>query len=91
MKTAHLLITLAAIVMTAAGCREGKSVLPNVSGKAGEVIVVMDRNDWDSNLGSATRDLLAGDYPYLPQREPLFSLSNVPTTGFLDLFKVTAI
>jgi hypothetical protein len=88
MKTAHLLITLAAIVMTAAGCREGKPVLPNVSGKAGEVIVVMDRNDWDSNLGSATRDLLAGDYPYLPQREPLFSLSNVPTTGFADLFKV---
>lgn len=83
-------LTLAAVVLAASSCKGGsdKPLLPNVSGKAGEVIVVMDRNDWDGNLGSATRDLLAADYPFLPQREPTFSIVNVPTTGFAELFKI---
>lgn len=84
----HILIAVAAAIVAASGCKDGKPLLPNVSGKAGEIIVVMDKSDWDSNLGGATRELLTGDYPFLPQREPMFSLSNVPTTGFADLFKI---
>ena len=81
-------IGIAAAVLMLAGCRSNGTLLPNVSGKAGEIIVAMDRNEWDGNLGSATRDLLAAEYPFLPQVEPMFSLSNVPATGFADLFKV---
>lgn len=89
MSTKHLFALLFVTLIAFTGCRsKGGTLLPNVSGKAGDVIVVMDKNDWDSNLGSATRDLLAADYPFLPQREPMFTLSNVPTTGFADLFKV---
>ena len=93
MKAEHLIIRavalFGAVMMTVScGSRSDKPLLPNVSGKAGEVIAVMDRSDWDGNLGSATRELLAADYPFLPQREPLFSIVNVPTTGFADLFKI---
>lgn len=93
MKTGKLLMAAAAFICAAAmsvscGDKSGKPLLPNVSGKAGEVIVVMDKDDWDGNLGGATRELLASDYPFLPQREPLFSLVNVPPTGFADLFKI---
>lgn len=65
-----------------------KALLPNISGKAGEVIVVIDRDNWEGNLGNAVRDLLATDCPYLAQKEPLFTLSNVTPGGFADLFKV---
>lgn len=65
------------MLMVLASCRGGsdKPLLPNVSGKAGEVIVVMDKSDWDGNLGGETRGVLAADYPFLPQREPTFPLS----------------
>lgn len=56
---------LAGVLAILASCKDGSSkpLLPNVSGKAGEVIVVMNKDDWDGNLGAATRDLLASDYP----------------------------
>ena len=66
----------------------GKAILPNVSGKAGEVIVVIERADWEGALGDEVRDLLAADCPWLYIREPLYSLVNVPNGAFTDLFKV---
>ena len=88
MKRTRLFSVLASAVMVFGGCKGNGTLLPNVSGKAGEIIVAMDKNDWDGNLGSTTRTILAADYPFLPQQEPLFSLSNVPVTGFAELFKV---
>ena len=83
-----LVVALAAI-LTVAGCRPNrKTLLPNVSGKAGEVIIVMDKDNWEGDLGTEVRNVLGGDTPYLSQREPLFSLVNISPTGFADLFKV---
>ena len=63
-------------------------LLPNVSGKAGEVIVVMNKPDWEGALGNATRELLAADCPWLPVREPLYSLVNIAPADLSNLFKV---
>lgn len=65
-----------------------KALLPNVSGKAGEIAVVIEKADWEGNLGNEVRQLLASDCPYLVQSEPLYSLANVTPNGFGDLFKV---
>lgn len=82
-----VLILLAILPLVA--CKGGhKTLLPNVSGKAGEVIVVMDKDNWEGNLGAETRDLLACDCHFLPQAEPLYSLVSVTPGGFADLFKV---
>ena len=80
----------AAIVAVAAmvSCgSNGKALLPNVSGKAGEVIVVVDREGWEGNLGNEIRGLLARDCEFLPQREPLYSLVNLAPGSFTDMFK----
>lgn len=77
-----------AVILALASCKNSKALLPNVSGKAGEIIVVIDKNDWEGNLGSRVRDLLACDCPWLAQKEPLYSLVNVPPGSFGDLFKV---
>lgn len=77
-----------ACVLAVIGCKSTKTLLPNVSGKAGEIVVVIDKNDWEGNLGTGVRDLLACDCPYLAQKEPLYSLVNVPPGSFGDLFKV---
>lgn len=82
------LFAFLSFVLLLAGCKGSGTLLPNVSGKAGEVLIVMDKANWEGNLGNDVRDLLASDCPYLAQREPLYSLVNVIPTGFVDLFKV---
>ena len=83
--TAFLAMTLAL-----AGCkgRNRAPLLPNVSGKAGEIVVVIDKDNWEGNIGNTLRDILAEDCPYLAQREPLFTLANVPPGSFNNMFKI---
>lgn len=71
-----------------ASCSGGSTLLPNVSGKAGEIIVVIEKEDWEGAVGTEVRDLLACECPYLAQPEPLYSLVNVAPGSFVDLFKV---
>ena len=83
----------AAIVALAAICscnqkKTRQALLPNISGKAGEVIVVIDKANWEGAVGNALRDSLACETPYLPQREPLFNLVNVPQNGFTNMFQI---
>jgi len=84
-----MLIAVCIVLTLAGGCsRNKKALLPNISGKAGEVVVVIDRDSWEGNLGSETRSVLASDCPYLAQREPMFNVTNVPPASFTSLFKV---
>lgn len=83
----RILFILAAAVAIC-GCNSGKPLLPSVSGKAGEIVVVIDKDNWEGALGSEIRDLLACDCPYLSQSEALYTLINVAPGAFTDLFKV---
>jgi hypothetical protein len=80
-----------AAIIALASCNEQqqrKALLPNISGKAGEVIVVIGQNDWEGAVGTVLRDSLSCDFPMLPQREPLFSLANVPQAAFTSMFQI---
>lgn len=84
-----LTVMVAALAVISCGQRKDrKPLLPNVSGKAGEVIVVMDKSYWESAPGNEIRELLASDCPWLYPAEALYSLVNVTPSGFADLFKV---
>ena len=88
MKALFKLAVIAAMIAAVVSCKSnGRSLLPNVSGKAGEVIVVIDREGWEGNLGNEVRGLLARDVEFLPQREPLYSLVNLAPGSFTDMFK----
>ncbi len=85
------LMTAAAVVLALASCNQKKvqkALLPNISGKAGEVIVVIDKGAWEGSVGILLRDSLTADHPFLPQAEPLYTLVNVAPGGFTNLFKV---
>lgn len=83
-----ILFFLAAFAAICSCKDSGKALLPNVSGKAGEIVVVIDKSDWEGALGDEVRGLLASDCPYLAQQEPLYSLVNVTPSAFADLFRV---
>ena len=61
----------------------------NVTGKAGEMVVVMSETYWQADAGKALRDILASDVPGLPQSEPLFDLIQIPKEGFGDIFRTS--
>lgn len=84
----RLYVVFMVCTLAFAGCKSTGTLLPNVSGKAGEVIVVMDRENWEGSLGSDARDLLASECPFLVQQEPLYNLVNLAPTNFTDLFKI---
>ena len=90
MKTISRISAFIALFVAAVSCSSGKqkALLPNVSGKAGEAIIAMDKDNWEGDPGNEVRYVLGGDTPYLAQKEPLFNLVNVSPTGFADLFRV---
>ena len=90
MKTLLKITALVAMAAALAGCksRSHGPLLPNVSGKAGEIVFVIDKDNWEGDIGNAIRDILGTDCPYLAQREPLFNLVNVPPGNFNNMFKM---
>jgi hypothetical protein len=85
----YLAMALAAIsVISCSESKRREALLPNISGKAGEVIVVIDKGQWEGVVGTTLRDTLACECPFLPQREPLYTLVNVAPSGFTQMFQL---
>ena len=84
MKILRSVIITAMVVMAAAGCKSSKSLLPNISGQASEVLVVMDKDAWEGTSGDLLRENLACPCPYLAQREPLYSLVSITPSLFKE-------
>lgn len=83
--TAVLLLISALVLSSCGGNRKPKDrtdFLPNITGNSGEVLVVVSKGYWEGELGSTLRKILAGEYPFLPQREPVFKLFNATPGGF---------
>ena len=91
MKRIITFLAMAAAFIMLSACNEAnrkQALLPNISGKAGEVIVVIDKGQWEGAAGGTLRDSLACDCPFLPQREPLYTLVNVAPSGFTQMFQL---
>lgn len=70
------------------GSSKSKSYTSTVSGKQGDVLVVINNDYWDNTLGQIIRDSLTAEYPMLNQVEPYFRVSNVPHSGFTTMFQI---
>ena len=69
------------------GCdKESTRALPGSTGKAGEVILVMDTKYWNGNLGESIKNTLAREQEALPQPEPIFNVVHIPNSSFKGLF-----
>jgi hypothetical protein len=88
-KLLNQLALIAAIVLCVVSCKNSEMKLkPEISGKAGEVIVVVDKSFWETEVGAELRGFLAKDYPMIPQREPSFTLINIPPNAFTSMLQI---
>ena len=86
MKIQALLFTMAMAVMVSCGNSSLTRTLPNVTGTAGEIMVVMEKTLWDGEVGEAAREQLGAMLIGLPQPEPAFTLLHVNPEGFRDIY-----
>jgi hypothetical protein len=86
------LVCLGAFLLMLSSCtcsnQDRRKYLSAVSGKAGEVVVVANKSLWNSEIGEALREVLASEYPYLPQPEPAFNLVNITSDMFSSAFQI---
>lgn len=93
MKKLRIIASLAFVLLVALGtsCKydsKGKStVLPNVTGSASELIVVLDKAVWEEGIGKTYLEILKADYPMIPQPEPIFDVVLVSPVNFSGIFQ----
>jgi hypothetical protein len=61
--------------------------LPRATGKAGEIIVVMDSAMWQGNVGLKLRSTFGEIVPTIPRQEPMFSLNHIAPRDFQSFLK----
>ncbi|PTN10469.1 DUF4837 family protein [Mangrovibacterium marinum] len=82
-----ILFTLIGLGLFISSCKDDTKLRKKITGKAGEVVVVIPNESWNSSVGESIRKTLAQAQLSLPQEEPLFDLVNVPPAAFKDIFK----
>ena len=68
---------------------QGTGLSKNITGRAGELVVVISDEAWEGKPGALIRGSLAQEHLALPQDEPLFDLIKVRREGFRSIFKTT--
>lgn len=89
MKTRIVLVF--SLISVLFGCKEKslrQNLLPGVSGKAGELVIIIDDQLWKGECGDFLHELYQQDMPALPQSEPLFNVVHIPHKAYSDIFKI---
>ncbi len=89
-KSATLIILLGILIAFTSCIKRGQTPYQsNVTGKAGELVVVINPEAWKAEPGKTVKKILTQPQLALPQDEPLFDLTNIPREAFGDIFKTS--
>ncbi|MHC1730516.1 MAG: DUF4837 family protein [Bacteroidales bacterium] len=86
MRHAMLFLLPALVFIASCGDSSVTRTLPNVTGKTGDVLVVIDKQLWEGSPGQAIREHVSPMLISLPQAEPAFTLMPVNPEGFRDIY-----
>jgi hypothetical protein len=76
------------LLLFSVSCKKDKQpLLPKVTGKPGEVILVIDQYVWDSEIGTFLNTLLTRPFEALPQVEPSYDPVRIASSAFTNIFK----
>lgn len=86
------IILLALVSILVVCCKEKSEkpeerILLDSSGKINLITVVTDNSIWEGEIGDTLRDVLAAPFKGLPQDEPTFNLTQIPSKSFTGFVK----
>lgn len=85
----YLLVAFLAAILMLSCDNDSTHLRKNITGRAGELVVVISKESWEGVPGKLIRETLAQPHVMLPQDEPLFDVIDVPHEAFKDIFKST--
>lgn len=89
-RTLYISILLVAASLVMSSCQDKTTNMrKKITGKAGEMVVVLPKDYWKGAVGKAFREVMAQPQLGLPQDEPIFDLIDVPPEAFKEIFKTT--
>lgn len=89
-RTFNQILVILLIGIIVLSCDQGSTVMhKNITGRAGEMVVVISKENWEGTPGQTIRDNMAQPQIGLPQEEPLFTLIDVPHEAFKEIFRST--
>ena len=89
--TLKLFSILFLIVFVLSSCKDSGmlSIMPQSTGKCGEVVVVMKENSWKGQIGDTVSSWLRQEVLILPQYEPTLKVIYVKPQAFKKIFQTT--
>lgn len=85
--TAFITILITSLFLSSCfGEIDTKSLMPNVSGKAGEVVLILEDSYWESTTGELFKNMLQAPVSGLPQEEAIFRIVRIPSASFSKIF-----
>ncbi|MFP4024509.1 MAG: DUF4837 family protein [Thiohalospira sp.] len=84
-----IILTVIALTTILVSCKDkdASKSLPNVTGRTGEVVLVLDNDLWNAEIGRKFKEMFISACPALPQDEPLFDLAHIPHSAFSSIFR----
>jgi hypothetical protein len=80
------IVILLVLILGACSTSQGPRK-PSASGKAGELLVVMNKARWEGAAGNMVRGVFSSYVPMLPQAEPHFNIFQIEPAAFAKLFE----
>ncbi len=75
-------------LVTLMSCSDSGRVLPNPSGRAGEVLIVINDAHWNAESGLILKKAFTQDVDGLAWSEPLFDISRLPRQSYNDMVRI---
>jgi hypothetical protein len=85
----YLFVLFALLTIVSCNSKNNQQFRSNITGKAGELVVVISKNAWDSTPGEILRKTLGQPQLSLPQEEPIFNLIDIPHDALGNIFKTS--
>lgn len=87
MKRILLFCTIAAAFLSSCnGDKIRDKMIPQITGKAGEVVCVIEDHLWNYSADTML-SIFCQEVPGLPQVEPMFNLIHIPSNAFTQIFQ----
>lgn len=85
----YSLVLVAVVLLSGCSNRNQTSMMKGVTGKAGELVVVISPDAWDNGPGDQLKEVLMQPQYGLPQDEPILDVINIPKEAFAEIFKTS--
>ncbi len=89
MKQTFSVTCIMMIVLALFSCKDKSVTKREVTGKPGELVVVIPKETWDGKVGDAMKKVLLQPQLGLAQQEPLFTTIAIPPAAFKEIFRTS--